>query len=102
MPDLSALFMSLRHQRKVKQIAAKFPYSIFRVAFQILKYRGILSFSLCSFNYPIAYKSHDCFVHFVPDKSGHAKPPEFAKPLNIFVCHLSYDFENKRRQGLSQ
>lgn len=53
-----------------------------------------------SFDYSIVYKSHVCFVHFVPDKSGHAKTVASSqKPLNIFGCHLSYDFEIKRRQA---
>lgn len=32
-----------------------------------------------SFDYSIVYKSHVCFVHFVPDKSGHAKTTQFTK-----------------------
>ena len=58
-------------------------------------------FSLFSFDYPIVYKSHVCFEHFVPGKSGHAKTvARSQKPLNIFGCHFSYDFENRRRQAL--
>lgn len=77
---------------KVKQMAAsKFSLQYFESI--TAKHSNIEdSFSPFVFIWlPIIYK-----VRFVPGMSEHAKTVASSqKPLNIFGCHLNYDFENE-------